>query len=84
VYLGFGSTRQVDERGRLLLEAARRGRARAIISRGSGEVPAVGSGADYLSIGDVSHERLFARVAAVVHHGGAGTMTAAARAGKPR
>jgi vancomycin aglycone glucosyltransferase len=34
--------------------------------------------------GNVPHERLFPRVAAVVHHGGAGTVAAAARAGVPQ
>ena len=34
--------------------------------------------------GDVLHEQLFPRVTAVVHHGGAGTVAAAARAGVPQ
>lgn len=83
VYLGFGSMRQVDETGRMLLEAARAAGFRAIVSQGWGDL-ASDSGSDCISIGDVSHEQLFARVAAVVHHGGAGTTTAAARAGKPQ
>ena len=37
-----------------------------------------------MSVGGVSHERLFPRLAAIVHHGGAGTTTAAARAGVPQ
>src|SRR5690348_12872351 len=36
---------------------------------------------DCMAVGDVSHELLFPRVAAVVHHGGAGTIAAVARAG---
>jgi vancomycin aglycone glucosyltransferase len=39
---------------------------------------------DCLSIGDVNHAKLFPRVAAIVHHGGAGTTTAAARVGTPQ
>jgi vancomycin aglycone glucosyltransferase len=39
-------------------------------------------GNDCLSIGDVNHEKLFPRVAAIIHHGGSGTTTAAARAGR--
>ncbi len=35
-----------------------------------------------LSIGDVNHEKLFPRLAAIVHHGGAGTTQTAARAGR--
>jgi len=42
------------------------------------------AGCDCITIGDVSHERLFPRVAAVVHHGGAGTTTVAAQAGRPQ
>jgi vancomycin aglycone glucosyltransferase len=37
-----------------------------------------------MSVGSLSHARLFPRLAAVVHHGGAGTTTAAARAGVPQ
>jgi vancomycin aglycone glucosyltransferase len=40
--------------------------------------------ADVLVIGSVSHRPLFPRVAAVVHHGGAGTTAAATRAGRPQ
>jgi UDP:flavonoid glycosyltransferase YjiC (YdhE family) len=36
-----------------------------------------------LAIGGIPHEWLFERVAAVVHHGGAGTTGAALRAGRP-
>src|SRR5262249_33221034 len=37
-----------------------------------------------LSIGEVNLQALFRRVAAVVHHGGAGTTTVAAQAGTPQ
>jgi UDP:flavonoid glycosyltransferase YjiC (YdhE family) len=37
-----------------------------------------------IGIRDAPHHALFPRVAAVVHHGGAGTTTAAARAGVPQ
>jgi len=37
-----------------------------------------------LAIGEVNHQALFKRVAAIVHHGGAGTTHAAARAGTPQ
>lgn len=40
-------------------------------------------GNDVLTIGDVPHAVLFPRLAAVVHHGGAGTSAAALRAGVP-
>ena len=39
---------------------------------------------DCFAVGEVNQQSLFPRVAAVVHHGGAGTTTAAARAGVPQ
>ena len=41
-------------------------------------------GADVFVAGPSSHALLFPRVAAVVHHGGAGTTAASARAGRPQ
>jgi vancomycin aglycone glucosyltransferase len=54
------------------------------VSRGWAELAPGDAGADCLAVGDVNHQALFPRVAAVVHHGGAGTTTAAARAGTPQ
>ena len=81
VYLGFGSMRAPQETGPMLVEAARRLGRRSILSRGWADIGAVGD--DCFVVGDVSHEKLFPRVAAVVHHGGAGTTHATARAGRP-
>ncbi|MFF7240596.1 nucleotide disphospho-sugar-binding domain-containing protein [Streptomyces collinus] len=39
---------------------------------------------DCLLLGEVNHQALFGRVAGVLHHGGAGTTTTAARAGAPQ
>lgn len=62
---------------RALIEAARATGLRSILSRGWGNLDRIDSGADGISIGDVDHQKLFERVAAVVHHDGAGTTTAA-------
>ncbi len=35
-------------------------------------------------IGEVDHAKLFPRLAAIIHHGGAGTTHTAARAGRPQ
>jgi vancomycin aglycone glucosyltransferase len=85
VYIGFGSMPDPhpQETTALFVEATRRAGVRAVISRGwanfGGDLP------DHcFAVGPVSHPRLFARMAAVVHHGGAGTTAAAARAGKPQ
>ncbi|HEX6139275.1 MAG TPA: glycosyltransferase [Candidatus Limnocylindria bacterium] len=42
------------------------------------------AGDDLLAAGELDHRALFPRVVAVVHHGGAGTTHAAARAGVPQ
>lgn len=82
VYFGFGSMRAAEQTSRVLIEAARTLGLRSIISQGWGNLAPIDAGADCLSIGEVAHEKLFDRVAAVVHHGGAGTTTAAALAGR--
>jgi vancomycin aglycone glucosyltransferase len=82
IYFGFGSMRASEQTGRVLIEAARALGRRSIISQGWANLSSIDAGGDCISIGDVNHEKLFTRVAAIVHHGGAGTTTAAARAGK--
>ncbi len=82
IYLGFGSMRASEQTGRVLIEAARALGLRSILSQGWANLTPSDTGNDCLSIGDVNHEKLFPRVAAIVHHGGAGTTTTAARAGR--
>jgi vancomycin aglycone glucosyltransferase len=87
IYFGFGSMTDPDpaRTTRILLEAARAVNRRAVISTGwagLGENHSLGE--DALVIGAVPHQKLFSRVVAVVHHGGAGTTHAAARAGVPQ
>jgi UDP:flavonoid glycosyltransferase YjiC (YdhE family) len=83
VYFGFGSmpARDRDALSALLVRAARKAGVRAIVSAGWAGLSATGQ--DVLAVGDVPHEWLFPRVAAVVHHGGAGTTAAGLRAGVP-
>jgi vancomycin aglycone glucosyltransferase len=81
VYLGFGSMRASDQTAQTLLEAARALGLRAILSQGWANLMPSDAGSDCLSVGDVSHGKLFPRVAAILHHGGAGTTATAARAG---
>lgn len=84
VYLGFGSMRAKEEHGRALIEATRALGLRAVLSRGWADLTPNEAGNDVLSVGDINHQELFPRMAAVVHHGGSGTTTAAARAGRPQ
>lgn len=57
---------------------------RAIIARGWADLSLVDNEPDCLVIGEVNQQALFKRVAAVVHHGGAGTTTIATLAGAPQ
>jgi vancomycin aglycone glucosyltransferase len=86
VYLGFGSMPDPDPAATTerLLEAIDALSCRALISRGWAELGGVALPEHVMAVGAVSHARLFPRVAAVVHHGGAGTTHTAARAGVPQ
>ncbi|HEY1921074.1 MAG TPA: glycosyltransferase [Streptosporangiaceae bacterium] len=84
VYFGFGSMRMPAELAEVIVAAARAAGRRAVIGAGwSGLAPPRGENG-CLGIGEVNQQALFGRVAAVVHHGGAGTTTAAALAGVPQ
>lgn len=83
VYVGFGSMGAGDGR-RLSAEvsaALRSAGCRAVVARGWAELDI--DGPDVLMVDDVPHDWLFSRVAAVVHHAGAGTTAAGLRAGRP-
>jgi UDP:flavonoid glycosyltransferase YjiC (YdhE family) len=83
VFVGLGSA-TVPDPGRLSAEVVRALRAaglRGVIQRGWGELRATGD--DMFTVGEVPHSVLFARMAAVVHHAGAGTTAAGLRAGVP-
>jgi vancomycin aglycone glucosyltransferase len=82
IYLGFGSMRASEQTARVLVEAARALGLRSILFKGWANLLPGDMRDDCLSIGDLDHEKLLPRVAAIVHHGGAGTTTAAARAGR--
>jgi vancomycin aglycone glucosyltransferase len=84
VYLGFGSMRAGDQTANSLIAAARALGLRSILSQGWANLTPDEMEDDCILIGDVNHARLFPRVAAIVHHGGAGTTTTAARAGVPQ
>ncbi|KAJ5333358.1 uncharacterized protein N7506_007141 [Penicillium brevicompactum] len=84
VYIGFGSI--VVENPRKLIDtvviAVVRSGVRAIISKGwSGLVGSPNPNIYYID--DCPHEWLFQHVAAVVHHGGAGTTACGLKNGKP-
>ncbi|MEO8335120.1 MAG: glycosyltransferase [bacterium] len=84
IYFGLGSVRAPEDVSIALIAAARSLGRRVMMSRGWADLSLVDDQPDCLSIGDVNQQRLFSRVAAVVHHGGAGTTTAATRSGAPQ
>lgn len=85
VYIGFGSMASGDMGDTLgiVLEAVRESGIRAIISTGWGHVEIPHLENVYVAEGFLPHDWLFREVAAVVHHGGAGTTAAGVLAGKP-
>ncbi|OAE00971.1 glycosyl transferase [Arthrobacter sp. OY3WO11] len=87
VYAGFGSMKAGDarERGTAIIEAARRNGLRTLVAKGWGgiEVPPAVMGGDVLVRESVAHHMVLPRAAAAIHHGGAGTVHAVARAGVP-
>ena len=86
VYVGFGSMPMPhpERMSRLLTDAARTTGRRFIVSAGWSTVDAEASRGDCLFVDDVPHALLFPRLAAVVRHGGSGTVATAARAGVPQ
>ncbi|MFE4371710.1 glycosyltransferase [Streptomyces sp. NPDC056835] len=84
VYVGFGSMRPSPGIARRAIEAIRAQGHRALVSRGWADLDLVDDRDDCFAVGEVNHQRLFGRVAAVIHHGGAGTTLTAARAGVPQ
>lgn len=85
VYVGFGSMVPADpeETTVVVLGALRRAGVRGILATGWMGPTARNFAADILVLEEIPHDWLFPRVAAVVHHGGAGTTAAAMRAGRP-
>jgi vancomycin aglycone glucosyltransferase len=87
VYVGFGSMVSTDVNAltRAVLDGAGANGRRVLMSKGwaglgGGELPA----SVKVVHGPMPHAKLFPRLAAVVHHGGAGTTATALRAGVPQ
>jgi sterol 3beta-glucosyltransferase len=80
VYVGFGSMKTSDPEAtdRVVRAALRRAGLRGVLAGDPST-----SDDDMLVVDDTPHSWLFPRMAAVVHHGGAGTTAAALRSGVP-
>jgi len=82
VFVGFGSMTPTDEGLHDVVAAAvARAGVRAVVQAGWADLGPAGD--DILVVGDLPHDWLFPRTAAVVHHAGAGTAGAGLRAGVP-
>ncbi len=85
VYVGFGSMagRKPERITKIIVEALQKAKLRGIIATGWGGLSAEDLPETIYKIEKIPHDWLFPQVAAVVHHGGAGTTAAGLRAGKP-
>ncbi|MFJ6125388.1 glycosyltransferase [Streptomyces griseoviridis] len=83
VFVGLGSATvpRPDLLSAAVVRALRRAGLRGVFQRGWSGLSADGD--DMLTIGEAPHSLLFPRMAAVVHHAGAGTTAAGLRAGVP-
>ncbi|WP_406065419.1 glycosyltransferase [Streptomyces sp. NBC_01077] len=83
VFVGLGSATvpEPERLSRAVVRALRTAGLRGVIQRGWGGLHADGD--DVITIDEVSHSLLFPKMAAIVHHAGAGTTAAALRAGVP-
>ena len=85
IYVGFGSRPDPNptQLQNVVLRSIRRLGLRAVVSTGWGTMAGTKPTDDLLVIDDVPHEWLFPRVAAVLFHGGPGTVGAVLRAAVP-
>jgi sterol 3beta-glucosyltransferase len=85
VYVGFGSMGDVAAAGvtEKVLDALKRAGQRGVLLAGRDAPPEAAQAGNVFFVQDVPHAWLFPQMAAVVHHGGAGTTAASLRAGVP-
>ncbi|MFH1084731.1 MAG: glycosyltransferase [Chloroflexota bacterium] len=85
VYVGFGSmsSREPEKAAELVLQALARTHQRGVLLSGWGGISPVDAPSSVLMVDAIPFSWLFPRVAAVVHHGGAGTTAEGLRAGVP-
>jgi UDP:flavonoid glycosyltransferase YjiC (YdhE family) len=85
VYVGFGSMGIGDAAATTdaIIAAIRQAGCRAVVSAGWGGLRATDLPPEIFPTEAVPHDWLFPHMAAIIHHGGAGTTAAALRAGVP-
>jgi sterol 3beta-glucosyltransferase len=84
IYVGFGSmVRDAKRTTEIVLSVVRSSSQRFVLATGWGGLAPDAVPGNAIVVRSVPHEWLFPRVAAVVHHAGAGTVGNGLRAGKP-
>lgn len=85
VCIGFGSMigRSLEQTTRIVIDAVRESGRRAVLLSGWAGIGAAELGRRIYRLEAAPHEWLYPRVAAAVHHGGAGSTAASLRAGVP-
>jgi UDP:flavonoid glycosyltransferase YjiC (YdhE family) len=86
VYAGFGSMPRQDQARNvsIIVEAARRAGRRLVMTKFWNEPSEFSDAQDVFFIQKYPHLKLFPRMAAVIHHGGAGTTASGAASGIPQ
>lgn len=86
VYSGFGSMPKQDQSNivPIIVKAVRKNGLRAVIAKFWAEPSEFSGAEDVFFIQKYPHLDLFPRMAAVIHHGGAGTTATTARSGVPQ
>lgn len=84
IYVGFGSMPGIEPASltRVFVEGVKLAGLRAVLATGGGALGPNVSDPSVYFLDHAPHDRLFPRMRAIVHHGGAGTTAAALRAGK--
>jgi len=85
IYVGFGSMPGLDAQrlATMVIEALTITGKRGVLATGGGALAAENTPSQINVVVDAPHDKLFPKVAATIHHGGAGTTAASLRAGKP-
>jgi len=87
IYVGFGSVGDAslaEQKTRLVVDALKQSGKRGVLATGWNAMIKIGNLPDTIyMIDNAPHSWLFPRMAAVIHHGGAGTTAAGFRAGVP-
>ena len=85
VFIGFGSNpvAQPEKYNQIFNEVSKNTNQRLIVSKGWADLPEKNT-SNVIYVDEIPYELLFPRLAAIVYHGGTGTMAAAARAGIPQ